>query len=395
MKAAANATVAANKLVSKTSECVRVVVRCRPFNKMEKEMNSANIVNMDYTLGQISVINPKAELEDEPPKQFTLDNVYDWNSTQRQVYDETAYPLVESVMEGYNGTIFAYGQTGTGKSHTMQGKNEPPEMRGIIPNSFVQVFDKIASDNSKTFLVRASYLEIYNEEIRDLLGKDPKLKLDLKEKDGVVFVKDLTSFVVRSVKEIDHVMNVGQKNRSVGSTLMNQESSRSHSIFTITVETSEEDPKNPKKPKIRSGKLNLVDLAGSERQSKTGATGDRLKEATKINLSLSALGNCISALVDGKTGHIPYRDSKLTRLLQDSLGGNTKTVMFATVGPADYNYDETISTCRYANRAKNIKNKPKINEDPKDTMIREFQEEIARLKAPPSHLTMEWRKHAW
>jgi len=183
------------------------------------------------------------------------------------------------------------------------------------------------------------------------------------------------------VKEIDHVMNVGQKNRSVGSTLMNQESSRSHSIFSITVETSTEDPANPKKPKIRAGKLNLVDLAGSERQSKTGATGDRLKEATKINLSLSALGNCISALVDGRSAHIPYRDSKLTRLLQDSLGGNTKTVMFATVGPADYNYDETISTCRYANRAKNIKNKPKINEDPKDTMIREFQDEIARLKA--------------
>jgi len=176
-------------------------------------------------------------------------------------------------------------------------------------------------------------------------------------------------------------MNVGQKNRSVGSTLMNQESSRSHSIFSITVETSTEDPANPKKPKIRAGKLNLVDLAGSERQSKTGATGDRLKEATKINLSLSALGNCISALVDGRSAHIPYRDSKLTRLLQDSLGGNTKTVMFATVGPADYNYDETISTCRYANRAKNIKNKPKINEDPKDTMIREFQDEIARLKA--------------
>lgn len=329
---------------------------------------------------QVSVQNPKEE-GDEPPKTFTLDNVYDWDSTQRAVYDETAYPLVESVMEGYNGTIFAYGQTGTGKTHTMQGQNEPPEMRGIIPNSFVHIFDKISGDSSKTFLVRASYLEIYNEEIRDLLGKDPRAKLDLKEKDGSVYVKDLTSFVVRSVSEIDHVMNVGQKNRSVGSTLMNQESSRSHSIFTITVETSQEDPTNPKKPKIRQGKLNLVDLAGSERQGKTGATGDRLKEATKINLSLSALGNCISALVDGRSSHIPYRDSKLTRLLQDSLGGNTKTVMFATVGPADYNYDETISTCRYANRAKNIKNKPKINEDPKDTMIREFQDEIARLKA--------------
>jgi len=342
--------------------------------------------NLTFPVGrQVSIQNPKADEGDEPPKTFTLDNVYDWDSTQRAVYDETAYPLVESVMEGYNGTIFAYGQTGTGKSHTMQGMNEPPEMRGIIPNSFVHIFEKIAGDTSKIFLVRASYMEIYNEEIRDLLGKDPRAKLDLKEKDNSVYVKDLTSFVVRSVSEIDHVMNVGQKNRSVGSTLMNAESSRSHSIFTITVETSQEDPANPKKPKIRQGKLNLVDLAGSERQGKTGATGDRLKEATKINLSLSALGNCISALVDGRSSHIPYRDSKLTRLLQDSLGGNTKTVMFATVGPADYNYDETISTCRYANRAKNIKNKPKINEDPKDTMIREFQDEIARLKVVQPH----------
>merc|ERR1719446_740536 len=162
---------------------------------------------------------------------------------------------------------------------------------------------------------------------------------------------------------------------------MNQESSRSHSIFSITVETSQEDPTNPKKPKIRSGKLNLVDLAGSERQSKTGATGDRLKEATKINLSLSALGNVISALVDGKSAHVPYRDSKLTRLLQDSLGGNARTVMVANCGPADYNYDETLSTLRYANRAKNIRNKPKINEDPKDALLREYQEEIKRLKA--------------
>merc|ERR1712232_534878 len=182
----------------------------------------------------------------------------------------------------------------------------------------------------------------------------------------------------KSVAEIDRVMADGKKYRSVGSTLMNQTSSRSHSIFTIIVETSELDPSGEEK--IRVGKLNLVDLAGSERQSKTGATGDRLKEATKINLSLSALGNVIAALVESKSSHVPYRDSKLTRLLQDSLGGNTKTVMIANCGPADYNYDETLSTLRYANRAKNIKNKPKINEDPKDAMLRQFQEEIMRLK---------------
>merc|ERR1719453_1256266 len=158
---------------------------------------------------------------------------------------------------------------------------------------------------------------------------------------------------------------------------MNADSSRSHSLFLIQIE-SEETVNG--ESHIRMGKLNLVDLAGSERQSKTQASGDRLKEATKINLSLSALGNCISSLVDGKSQHIPYRDSKLTRLLQDSLGGNTKTVMIANCGPACYNYDETISTLRYANRAKQIKNKPVINEDPKDAMLREFQDEIKRLR---------------
>merc|ERR1711871_753346 len=203
---------------------------------------------------------------------------------------------------------------------------------------------------------------------------------DLKENvDSGVYVKDLTSFVVRSSHEIDQVMQAGKKNRSVGETLMNAGSSRSHAIFTIIVECAEADEQRGEH--IHGGKLNLVDLAGSERQSKTGATGDRLKEATKINLSLAALGNVISALVDGKSSHIPYRDSKLTRLLQNSLGGNAKTVMCANAGPADYNYDETLSTLRYANRAKNIKNKPKINEDPKDAMLREYQDEIKMLKA--------------
>merc|ERR1719163_1332423 len=177
---------------------------------------------------------------------------------------------------------------------------------------------------------------------------------------------------------MNQVLQAGLSNRSVGSTAMNEQSSRSHSIFLITVEQCQLGGDG--QGHIRVGKLNMVDLAGSERQSKTGATGERLKEATKINLSLSALGNVISALVDGKSSHIPYRDSKLTRLLMDSLGGNTKTVMVANCGPADYNFDETLSTLRYAYRAKSIKNKPRINEDPKDAMIREFQEEIMRLK---------------
>ena len=298
------------------------------------------------------------------------------------MYDETGYPLVESVLSGFNGTMFAYGQTGCGKTHTMSGLPEPPELRGIIPNAIEHVFEHIKANSDKQFLVRASYLELYNEEIRDLLAKDPHQKMDLKESpDKGVYVKGLTEIVCKGVAEIDEVMERGNKHRTTGATAMNATSSRSHSIFAIVVETCSK--RDDGDEHITQGKLNLVDLAGSERPSKTGATGVRMKEGIKINLSLTALGNVISALVDnamGKSKHIPYRDSKLTRLLQDSLGGNTKTVMMAAIGPADYNYEETLSTLRYANRAKRIKNKPIINEDPKDALIREFQDEITILK---------------
>ncbi|XP_021563918.1 kinesin-like protein KIF3B isoform X2 [Carlito syrichta] len=363
----------------KSSESVRVVVRCRPMNGKEKAASYVKVVDVDVKLGQVSVKNPKGTAH-EMPKTFTFDAVYDWNAKQFELYDETFRPLVDSVLQGFNGTIFAYGQTGTGKTYTMEGIRGDPEKRGVIPNSFDHIFTHISRSQNQQYLVRASYLEIYQEEIRDLLSKDQTKRLELKERpDTGVYVKDLSSFVTKSVKEIEHVMNVGNQNRSVGATNMNEHSSRSHAIFVITIECSEVglDGENH----IRVGKLNLVDLAGSERQAKTGAQGERLKEATKINLSLSALGNVISALVDGKSTHIPYRDSKLTRLLQDSLGGNAKTVMVANVGPASYNVEETLTTLRYANRAKNIKNKPRVNEDPKDALLREFQEEIARLKA--------------
>ncbi|KAK1156113.1 kinesin-like protein KIF3B [Acipenser oxyrinchus oxyrinchus] len=363
----------------KSAETVKVVVRCRPMNEKETSARFDRVVSVDVKLGQISVKNSRG-MPNELPKTFTFDSVYDWNSKQLELYDETFRPLVDSVLLGFNGTIFAYGQTGTGKTYTMEGVRNDPERKGVIPNSFEHIFTHISRSQNQQYLVRASYLEIYQEEIRDLLSKDQAKRLELKERpDTGVYVKDLSSFVTKSVKEIEHVMNVGNQNRSVGATNMNEHSSRSHAIFLITIECSELglDGENH----IRVGKLNLVDLAGSERQTKTGAQGERLKEATKINLSLSALGNVISALVDGKSTHIPYRDSKLTRLLQDSLGGNARTVMVANVGPASYNVEETLTTLRYANRAKNIKNKPKVNEDPKDALLREFQEEIARLKA--------------
>ncbi|XP_012514712.1 PREDICTED: kinesin-like protein KIF17 isoform X2 [Propithecus coquereli] len=360
------------------SESVKVVVRCRPMNQRERELHCQPVVTVDCARGQCFIQNPGAA--DEPPKQFTFDGAYHMDHFTEQIYNEIAYPLVEGVTEGYNGTIFAYGQTGSGKSFTMQGLPEPPSQRGIIPRAFEHVFESVQCAENTKFLVRASYLEIYNEDVRDLLGADTKHKLELKEHpEKGVYVRGLSMHTVHSVAQCEHVMEMGWKNRSVGYTLMNKDSSRSHSIFTISIEIYAVDERG--KDHLRAGKLNLVDLAGSERQSKTGATGERLKEATKINLSLSALGNVISALVDGRCKHIPYRDSKLTRLLQDSLGGNTKTLMVACLSPADNNYDETLSTLRYANRAKNIRNKPRINEDPKDALLREYQEEIKKLKA--------------
>jgi kinesin family protein 3/17 len=248
----------------------------------------------------------------------------------------------------------------------MMGVPEDPELRGIIPNCFQHIFGCIDDgEEGKRFLVRCSYLEIYQEEVYDLLldhkrSNQAPQKLEIKENpDKGIFVKDLKQIIVKSIPEMEALMNQGTNNRKTASTLMNSESSRSHSIFT---------------------KLNLVDLAGSERLGKTGATGDTAKEGAKINLSLSALGNVISCLVDGKSHHIPYRSSKLTRLLQDSLGGNTKTVMIAACSPADYNLDETLSTLRYASRAKSIKNKPRVNEDPKDALLKQYETEIKQLR---------------
>jgi len=371
----------------KGSECIKVVVRIRPLNSKEIQSGHEVTTVAHEDRGVIEVRNPSADAS-EPSKTFTFDAVFSDKATQRSIYDVCAAPVVQSVLEGYNGTVFAYGQTGAGKTHTMEGCADSPELRGIIPNAIQHIFDHVSLETAnEKYLVRASYFEIYNEEIRDLLSEDSKASLELRETtDSGVYVKNLKSFVVKSASEIDNLMQIGKKNRTVGSTLMNQASSRSHSVFTVVVECCSSDDRGEH---IRVGKLNLVDLAGSERQSKTGATGERLKEATKINLSLSALGNVISALVDGNSNHIPYRDSKLTRILQDSLGGNTKTVMCANAGPAQYNYDETISTLRYANRAKKIKNKPKINEDPKDAMMREYQIEITKLKAQLSHLNSD------
>ena len=348
------------------SECVKVAIRVRPMNSHEKEQNSTICVDVDTQNNTVSVSKTDT-------KTFQFDYVYPMETTQRQIYDEVAFPIVDSIFQGYNGTIFAYGQTGCGKTFTMMGIVDNPELKGIIPNAFSHIFGFIKTEGeSKKFLVRCSFVEIYNEEVRDLLVSKSQ-KLDIREdpKKGV-FVKDLTYVTLKDTQDIQSCLDRGNKNRHVGQTSMNDQSSRSHSLFTVYLEIEENG-------KIRSGKLNLVDLAGSERVGKTNATGQTFDEGKKINLSLTALGSVIDALSFNRK-HIPYKDSKLTRLLADSLGGNTKTVMFANISPASYNYDETVGTLRYASRAKLIKNAPKVNEDPKDALLRKYEEEIKALK---------------
>ncbi|XP_003367843.1 kinesin-II subunit [Trichinella spiralis] len=357
------------------SECVKVVVRSRPLGQRELKIGCSVVVEMDPKRAQCSIRNPSDKMG--TTKLFTFDGAYDMNATTENIYNDIVYPLVESVLEGYNGTVFAYGQTGSGKSFTMQGPHNWPCQRGVVPRAFEHIFEAIATTENVKFLVCASYLEIYIEDVRDLLGKDTKQKLEIKEHpEKGVYVAGLSMHPVHNINEVEQLLARGMRNRATAATLMNTDSSRSHSIFTLHLEMIEmaKDGQH-----IKMAKLHLVDLAGSERQSKTGATGERLKEATKINLSLSALGNVISALVDGKSTHVPYRDSKLTRLLQDSLGGNTKTIMIACISPADNNYDESLSTLRYANRAKNIRNKPRINEDAKDALLRHIKKKLPML----------------
>ena len=360
------------------SEIVKVAVRVCSMNNREKEEHSTICVEVDQTNNTISINSPKHET-----KTFQFDFVYPMESTQKEVYNQVAFPIVDSIFQGYNGTIFAYGQTGCGKTYTMMGVTNDPNLRGVIPNAFEHIFNYIKNEETtKKFLLRCSFVEIYNEEVRDLLISNKKNEnnkaLDIRDdpKRGTI-IKDLTYITLKNQNDIQIALDKGNKNRHVGATSMNDQSSRSHSLFTVYLEIQEGSEKSKK---IRSGKLNLVDLAGSERVGKTNATGKTFDEGKKINLSLTALGSVIDALSSNRK-HIPYKDSKLTRLLSDSLGGNTKTVMFANVSPASFNYDETVGTLRYASRAKLIKNAPKINEDPKDALLRKYEEEIKNLKS--------------
>ncbi|KAJ8946561.1 hypothetical protein NQ318_008291 [Aromia moschata] len=356
-------------------------VRIRPF--IGSEINE--------TKGLIQTDTKTITLSrQENVRNFRFFRVFEETCTQIDLYQCIAVPIVEKVFDGYNGTIFAYGQSGTGKTYTMVGDVRRNELKGIVPNIFSHIFTQISLSNKDiSYVVTVTYLEIYNEEIRDLLSGDTNKKLTVREKPGLgVYVKDLLGFTVDSLEGVTEILLKGNKNRATGSTKLNDTSSRSHAIFSILIES-----RNRVNNKTTYGKLNLVDLAGSERVNKTLATGDRLREAQKINLSLSVLGNVISALVDGKASYIPYRNSKLTRLLQDSLGGNSLTAMIATISPSEVDFEESIYTLMYADRVRHIQNYVSVNVE-KRSVIETFERKIEELKAQLEILTQQEGKEA-
>lgn len=335
---------------------VRVLCRFRPMNDKEKEISMQVCVNFSPDNKTVLVKNN----DGGEPNKFNFDYVFTPAATQKQVYEISARPTIESVMQGFNGTIFAYGQTSSGKTFTMTGPDLMDEdMMGIIPRMVSTVFDNIMNaDEDLEFQVKVAYCEIYMEKIKDLLDTS-KVNLKVHEdKSRGVYIADLTEKYVSCQEEVYELMAFGTKNREVGYTHMNAGSSRSHSLFCVTLTQT-----NKKDYSAKTGKLYLVDLAGSEKVGKTGAEGKRLEEAKNINKSLTSLGIVITALTDGKSTHVPYRDSKLTRVLQDSLGGNSKTALIITCSPSPYNEAETIGTLRFGIRAKSIKNKPRVNRE--------------------------------
>ncbi|XP_069571062.1 kinesin-like protein KIF15 [Brachyistius frenatus] len=369
---------------SSDSDSIKVFVRVRPLTH-GAGLTTDGDQNLCLTVTSHNTIRLLSKPE---PRTFTYDHVADMDTSQDSVFSSVAKNIVESCMNGYNGTIFAYGQTGSGKTFTMLGPSEldnfTDELRGVIPRSFEYLFFLInreaeKSGQSKSFLCKCSFIEIYNEQIYDLLDT-ASASLFLREniKKGV-FVEGAVEKFVNSAAEAYQVLSMGWRNRRVASTSMNRESSRSHAVFTMTLESKESVNEVVN---IRTSQLNLVDLAGSERQKDTHTEGSRLKEASSINRSLMCLGQVIMALVDmsnGKTRHICYRDSKLTFLLRDSLGGNAKTYIIANVHPGSKCFGETLSTLQFAQRAKLIKNKAVINEDTQGN-VRQLQAEVKKLK---------------
>ncbi|XP_041500938.1 chromosome-associated kinesin KIF4-like [Microtus oregoni] len=353
---------------------VRVALRCRPL--VSKEISEGCQTCLSFVPGEPQVVVGN-------DKSFTYDFVFDPSTEQEEVFNTAVAPLIKGIFKGYNATVLAYGQTGSGKTYSMGGaytaEQEHESTIGVIPRVIQLLFQEINKKSDFEFTLKVSYLEIYNEEILDLLCPSrEKTQINIREdpKEGIKIV-GLTEKTVLVASDTVDCLEQGNNSRTVASTAMNSQSSRSHAIFTISVEQRK---KNDKNSNFRS-KLHLVDLAGSERQKKTKAEGDRLKEGININRGLLCLGNVISALGDDKKGSfVPYRDSKLTRLLQDSLGGNSHTLMIACVSPADSNLEETLNTLRYADRARKIKNKPIINIDPQAAEVNHLKQQVQQLQ---------------
>ncbi|XP_055120061.1 kinesin-like protein KIF13A isoform X5 [Symphalangus syndactylus] len=373
---------------------VKVAVRVRPMNRRELELNTKCVVEME---GNQTVLHPPPsntkQGERKPPKVFAFDYCFwsmDESNTTKYAGQEVVFKclgegILEKAFQGYNACIFAYGQTGSGKSFSMMGH---AEQLGLIPRLCCALFKRISleQNESQTFKVEVSYMEIYNEKVRDLL--DPKgSRQSLKVREHKVlgpYVDGLSQLAVTSFEDIESLMSEGNKSRTVAATNMNEESSRSHAVFNIIITQTLYDLQSGNSGE-KVSKVSLVDLAGSERVSKTGAAGERLKEGSNINKSLTTLGLVISSLADqaagkGKSKFVPYRDSVLTWLLKDNLGGNSQTSMIATISPAADNYEETLSTLRYADRAKRIVNHAVVNEDPNAKVIRELREEVEKLR---------------
>ncbi|XP_034493094.2 kinesin-like protein KIF1A isoform X18 [Marmota flaviventris] len=375
---------------------VKVAVRVRPFNSREMSRDSKCIIQMSGST--TTIVNPKQPKE--TPKSFSFDYSY-WSHTspedinyasQKQVYRDIGEEMLQHAFEGYNVCIFAYGQTGAGKSYTMMGKQEK-DQQGIIPQLCEDLFSRIndTSNDNMSYSVEVSYMEIYCERVRDLLN--PKNKGNLRVREHPLmgpYVEDLSKLAVTSYNDIQDLMDSGNKARTVAATNMNETSSRSHAVFNIIFTQKRHDAETDITTE-KVSKISLVDLAGSERADSTGAKGTRLKEGANINKSLTTLGKVISALAEmdsgpnknkkkKKTDFIPYRDSVLTWLLRENLGGNSRTAMVAALSPADINYDETLSTLRYADRAKQIRCNAIINEDPNNKLIRELKDEVTRLR---------------
>nr|CAD2169206.1 unnamed protein product [Meloidogyne enterolobii] len=371
---------------------VQVAVRIRPLSDAERSMCNKNIASCDRvakTVALKAVGFSDSSRFGQGQKCFgPYDKIFGPESTQMEVYEGVLAPLMNSVINGYNCTVFAYGQTGSGKTFTMEGRHDSSEdfawntdpTAGIIPRALHQIFSVLGEDIDYT--VRVSYVELYNEQIFDLLNQTESQLESLRifdDKTKGVSIAGAEEVIVRSPKEVHELLRRGAEKRRTASTLMNMTSSRSHSVFTVSVIIRDPGLVNGEEL-LRQGKLNLVDLAGSENIGRSGATDIRAREAGNINTSLLALGRVINALTMGAS-HIPYRESKLTRILQDSLGGKTITTIIATISPASSNFEESVNTLDYAQRAKNIKNNPEVNQRiTRRGLLKEYNDEIDRLR---------------